>query len=207
MKVFMMYDEPAYSQMWEDNGHEIVEDVEDADIVQFTGGADVSPVLYEESRHPATHYDAMRDSHECNVFEYVRDIGVPMVGICRGAQFLNVMNGGAMWQDCDNHAIGGTHLAVDTETGKMIPVTSTHHQMMRPSEDGVVLMVASEATRLENVEDGKVVVHKAQRGEDIEAVWYPQTLSFCYQPHPEFLDKNAPCQQWYFRKIDQLIGR
>lgn len=38
-----------------------------------------------------------------------------MVGICRGAQFLNVMAGGKMIQHVEGHAIHGTHEIVVTD--------------------------------------------------------------------------------------------
>lgn len=208
MKVVVLYDENTYVLMWQRQGHEVIpiEDILDADVVQFTGGADVSPELYDEVPHPSTSTSPMRDDYEIQVFNTCLENQIPMVGICRGGQFLNVMNGGGLWQNVDKHAIGGTHMAVDVSTGRMIPVTSTHHQMMRPSEEGQVLMVASESTHLEKMQNGGIVTVPARRGEDIEAVWYPETECFCFQPHPEYMQSDSPCQQWYFQQINELIG-
>lgn len=205
MKVHVLYDEHAYVLMWKNNGHKVVE-LSEADVVQFTGGADVSPQLYGEQPHPQTFTDPMRDDYEISVFEYCRENGIPMVGICRGGQFLNVMCGGKLFQHVDGHAIHGEHVAVDTRTGKMVSVTSTHHQMMRPGPDGLVLLVASEATFLEHVEDGGTVRIPAKRGEDCESVWYPNEQVLCYQPHPEFVGKTDQCQDYYFDLIREFLG-
>jgi len=64
--------------------------------VVFTGGADVSPFMYGEKKLSVTCNDEHRDEQEKLFFE--RYTKVPKVGICRGGQFLNVMNGGKMWQ-------------------------------------------------------------------------------------------------------------
>lgn len=207
MKVAVLYDELNYVRMWRDNGHDVIpsKEFQEADVVQFTGGADVTPSLYEEDRHPTTQPDPMRDDHEIWLFEECLSLGIPMAGICRGGQFLNVMSGGRLWQDVDGHAIGGTHLAVDTRTGKMIDVTSTHHQMMRAGEGGEVLLVASEANKLDKMQGNGIVTVPAKRGEDVEAVWYPETQCLCYQPHPEYMG-GTPCQQWYFERINEFIG-
>jgi hypothetical protein len=132
---------------------------------------------------------------------------VPMVGICRGGQFLNVMNGGRMFQDVNNHAIGHMHKATILESGVVVDVTSTHHQMMRPNRDkGIVLMEANPklATKKEYMaynEGGAQpdgwAVYNAPEEDDIESVFYPDTLSLCYQPHPEWCDEKSGCVSAY----------
>jgi gamma-glutamyl-gamma-aminobutyrate hydrolase PuuD len=192
--------------MFENRGFPVTQNVKEADFVQFCGGADVSPVLYNQEMHPSTYNDPHRDREEIELFEYLIDKKVPMTGICRGGQFLNVMAGGTMRQHVDGHAISGTHVAVILETGQMIGVTSTHHQMMQPSEDGHVLMVASESSWYEEYVDGEVFRHEIQeRGTDIEAVWYPGINALCYQPHPEYLDSHHECQEYYFDLLTRYI--
>lgn len=205
-RVFIEHSNWQYEKMWRSNGFNVVKNLRNADVIQFTGGADVSPFMYGEGDHPETWSNPDRDHVEARLFEWALNKGIPMVGICRGGQFLNVMSGGKLWQHVDNHAIPGTHLAVDAETGKMVEVTSTHHQMMRPSEKGQVLMVASESTFHEHMEDDTIIYYEdLARGSDIECVWYEHTRSLCYQPHPEFLDKDHPCQQFYFNLIKKLV--
>lgn len=197
---------PAYETMFLANGYEIVESLEEADLVQFTGGEDVTPDLYGETRHPRTHNSEMRDAFELDIYNWCKENGTPMTGICRGGQFLNVANGGAMWQDVDGHAIHGEHIMIDIRNGEMISVSSTHHQMMIVGELGELICAASESSWKESCVDGKIHRVPSERGDDVEVVWYPASDSLCYQPHPEFFGPDHPCQVYYFKLIRELIG-
>lgn len=200
--VFIVNSNAQYDMMYLRNGFKVVEDIDDADFLQFTGGEDVTPSLYGEETHPRTHCSSARDAYEERIWEAAIERGIPMVGICRGGQFLNVMAGGRMKQHVDGHAIGGEHLMVDVSSGEMISVTSTHHQMMLPSEAGEVIAVASESTYWE---DGDQVRHASDRGDDCEVVWYPETKSLCFQPHPEYVAKSHECQMYFFELVNELI--
>jgi gamma-glutamyl-gamma-aminobutyrate hydrolase PuuD len=125
-------------------------------------------------------------------FEYAFDHNIPMIGICRGGQFLNVMCGGKMWQDVDKHAIRGTHLAIDLASGEEVEVTSTHHQMMKPSDEGILLL---QATFIAEVRSPMLMAH--MRG--VEAVLYPHYNTLCFQPHPEY--GECPTRELFFEYI------
>jgi len=170
-------------------------------LIQFTGGADVDPSYYGEQKHAATHSNPNRDAREANLFQEFKG-KIPMSGICRGGQFLNVMNGGKMWQHVNNHAIGGTHEALDLTTNQSIPVTSTHHQMIIPSDSAIILMVAREATTKQGYSKQLLGMKEA----DIESVFYPSTNSLCYQPHPEYTEPEHPCQVTYFNYLETFFN-
>ena len=72
-------------------GVKLVDDIDTADIVMFTGGEDVTPALYGAKAHPATYCDPERDEYETEMFKKVRSDQF-VIGICRGSQFLCVMN-------------------------------------------------------------------------------------------------------------------
>lgn len=192
-----------YERMFLNEGWIISDNLDDADLVQFTGGADVSPRLYDKYPHPRTYSDSNRDRKEQRIFDTCIELGKPMAGICRGGQFLNVMCGGELWQDVDNHT--RSHLAVDVLSGEMFTVTSTHHQMMIPTGQAQVLLVASEATRVESTEGNRVLRYTPERGADIEAVLYQRDKVFCFQPHPEFLPSDAECVRYYFNEVSKLV--
>ena len=196
-----------YEDMFRKMGWEIVGDMQEADMVQFTGGADVSPEYYDEEEHPASHCSKHRDVAEKRIFDLCLENAIPMAGICRGGQFLNVMSGGAMWQHVDGHAINGTHLATDVATGRLVSVTSTHHQMMRPSLQGTIIAFAHESSFRECMRNGKVlrVVDDPQFPLDPEVVFYPHTNSLCFQPHPEF-PRYDECREYYFQCIKDCLG-
>jgi gamma-glutamyl-gamma-aminobutyrate hydrolase PuuD len=176
--------------------------LDDADVVLFTGGEDVYPGLYGEVAMAKTNFNRIRDDKEVAIYKQALERELPMIGICRGGQFLNIMNGGKMWQHVTCHA--GNHLArieIPPFNGKgkdkrrTIEVTSTHHQMMIPSPDGIVLLTANEA--LEKLSPGKEVVGKDADKPDTEAVFYEDTGCLCFQPHPEFAFCPPDCVDFF----------
>lgn len=205
--VYIVEGNAQYHKMFHAMGWKAAGGIEAADLVQFTGGEDVTPGLYGERKHPQTGNNPRRDQYEGELFNRLLAMGKPMAGICRGGQFLNVMSGGAMWQHINGHAIHGTHPCIDNETGEVVQVTSTHHQMMRPNESGLILGQAYEAIRLERMDGDKVVVHKddPKYAADVEVVFYPEQRTLCFQPHPEFPGYEE-CRDWYFSLINRHLG-
>lgn len=204
-KVLIIGHDGLITNMFLQRGWEVVEGHQDApDLVQFTGGEDVSPNLYGEVAHPATFTNASRDQRESNVFLSYPD--TPKAGICRGGQFLNVMNGGKMWQHVTNHT--RPHLAIEPATGREFEVTSTHHQMMNPHQSGQVLLIASDdyrASYKQHMENGreKTVTNDLW---DVESVFYEETKSLCFQPHPEYVPNDHECRDLYFQYLNQCFG-
>jgi len=191
--------------MYEAKGWHVASRMNEADLVQFTGGADVTPSLYNEKVHPRTFSESGRDVREKEVYEEAQALALPCVGICRGGQFLNVMNGGKMYQHVDGHAIGGTHLMTDTQTGETLQVTSTHHQMMREGEDGLVVATANESTFKEYMSGDKLVVDDDSEP-DVEVVYYGETNTLCNQPHQEYQDENDPAVLYFFNLLKEYLG-
>lgn len=194
LKVLVVGGDGLIESMFLRRGFTIVNRLggEDPDLVQFTGGEDVSPSLYGHVKHPSTFSNPRRDEMEVNIFHQF--VGkVPLAGICRGGQLLNVLNGGTMYQHIDQH--GRYHKAIDVETKQEIPVASTHHQMMSPTPEAQVLMEAFESN-IRWIEERKVL--RDPEVPDIEALYYKETNSLCFQPHPEYLDLGDPGQEIYF---------
>lgn len=202
MKVYIVGGGREYEEMFMDRGWCVVENIEKADLIQFTGGEDVHPSLYNEQSHPSTYSRKARDDREGFIVEDYAG-RIPMAGICRGGQFLNVMNGGTLFQDVDNHAIGHTHGALILDRNRVIQVTSTHHQMMIPSVDGEVLLISRLSKRREKMLGGRPI--NVGGGEDTEAVLYRKSKCLCFQPHPEFEDAPTECTDYYFELIDELM--
>ena len=191
----------VYRRMFEEAGWEVTIDPKEANLFQFTGGEDVSPSLYGELKHRTTYSNSERDNHELVVFHQASDLCVPMAGICRGGQFLNVVNGGSMYQDVNNHTRPHNLLTPDGEF--ICYATSTHHQMMIPSKDAVVIAIGLESTRRESMAGNSPVVAQGAH-DDTEVVYYDATKSLCFQPHPEFGSKEL--QQFYFKCIKDYLG-
>jgi putative glutamine amidotransferase len=74
------------------------------DGVVLQGGADISPLTYgEEPRKPEWAGDAMRDRFEIDLVRAFTQAGKPVLGICRGAQLINVALGGTLHRDVALH--------------------------------------------------------------------------------------------------------
>lgn len=198
--VYVVGSDWSVEVMFQNSGYKLVDTLEKAELVVFTGGEDVSPNLYGEEPHPSTFFNPERDKHEVEVFEYCVTNQLPMVGICRGGQFLNVMNGGKLWQHVKGHGIRHFHGArrIDVDDNVLYMVTSTHHQMMRPATHGKVLVEADFIDLVTTVGD-----QNHQRG--IEAVFYEDTQCLCFQPHPEFTN-NGATRVLFFDLIEEYLG-
>lgn len=190
-----------YLKMFFDAGFKGATHVQEADIICFTGGADVDPTYYGEEAIPGTYTNLDRDAKESIIYAEALALQKAMVGICRGSQFLNVMNGGKLWQDVDRHA-GRNHKVTHVPTGETkFNMTSTHHQQMRPGKDGIVIAVAEESL-LKKSQHDRVERH-APEPDDVEVMWYPDSLCLCFQPHPEF--SHGDCRNYFLELLDEYI--
>jgi anthranilate/para-aminobenzoate synthase component II len=203
--VYIEYSSASYRQLFLRAGWNVVSDIEKANLICFTGGADVSPYLYGEPPHNTTHNDAVRDRKEESVFRWALARKIPMVGICRGGQFLNVMSGGKMYQNVDMH--GMVHDLLDRESRQHILVTSTHHQMMRPQGKYQLLGVSYQSGDREFFTNE--IFAKEVSKEDNEVVYYPDTNCLCFQPHPEMYLEDGlfdPMRTYFFNLIENYLN-
>jgi putative glutamine amidotransferase len=126
------------------------------DGVLFTGGADIDPARYGKhaEEHLCETIDESRDQLEFKVAEDAEKQSIPVLGICRGLQLLNVHRGGTLITDIE--AFGGTsHRKVDgfdarhnvkVEPGSYLrhilsegngEVNSAHHQAVERVGEGL----------------------------------------------------------------------
>lgn len=213
LTFYMSLPNRLIQHMFEMRGSVPVSTPEKADVIVFGGGEDVDPSFYGEKPHPTTYSNIERDKEESTLFN--RFPHIFKIGICRGAQFLNVMSGGSLWQDVDNHALMGTHEveyndpivgAVGGLLVRRYNVTSTHHQMMKPHPFAQVwgLCSFSRCTYKDSGVDRKRMVLMANPGADPEIVWIKQSNSLCFQPHPEFMDAR-PTRELFWKCVERAI--
>ncbi len=70
------------------------------DALLLQGGADVNPAMYGQAPlRPEWSGDIVRDRYEIELIEAFLSQGKPVLGICRGAQLINVAYGGTLMQD------------------------------------------------------------------------------------------------------------
>ena len=177
--------------------------IKEADIVMFTGGSDVTPAYYGEQKGKFTTCDAIRDEIELEMFDLAKRADKPMIGICRGSQFLCMASGGTIIQHVNNHAINGLH-PMKTNDGRVFHTTSTHHQMMYPysllDSDYEILAYAEALSttyldgenneKVINNPQGKLVTIKSFHSFREPEVVLFQEHRLGIQGHPEF--QNMP---------------
>jgi hypothetical protein len=216
-RVYVIGGNSAIERIFQQEGATTVDHLDMADIVVWTGGSDVNPALYGEEKHPSTYFDAKRDLYEQAC--YNRAGNKLKVGICRGGQFLNVMNGGTLWQDVDGHAIRGEHemiLEIPVQ-GKLLSrkvgVTSTHHQMMIPNlrahchiwgKAGISTRKSTGIRLKDNPQQFVSFTRQHNTAGDAEVIHYPKTRSLCFQPHPEYDSKST--REVFFTCIELTLA-
>jgi len=177
------YDQIAFADLFVRASCRRARTPEKADLVVFTGGVDVDPSLYGEEKYHTTHFDKKRDEMDMNLYKTCLEEGIPMFGVCRGAQFLHVMNGGKLYQDVDNHT--GDHGMWDVRAKKMIQnVSSVHHQSCIPNkEGGMELLAEAFKSKVRWMAPNK---KEDKSSNDVEAFFYRDTCCFGVQGHPEY---------------------
>jgi gamma-glutamyl-gamma-aminobutyrate hydrolase PuuD len=161
-------------------------DLVEAQMIVFTGGEDVSPELYNETPHKTVSSDFNRDEKEIFLFQEASNRNLPLIGICRGAQFLCVMAGGKLVQHMSHPP---AHYISDIDDNK-IKVTSSHHQMQLPPKNASILGFCSIAKSGYVNETTKIEIDL-----DIENVYYPEINALGIQSHPEW---QTPSENKYF---------
>ncbi len=125
------------------------------DGLVLTGGADIHPSRYGQGHAGTREVEHDRDALEAAAWEAAEARGLPVLGICRGFQGINVFSGGTLLQHVDGHAGPGwsrgpaaTHpMRIDptSRVGRLLAdgvdatepwlvVNSYHHQAVRPSD-------------------------------------------------------------------------
>jgi putative glutamine amidotransferase len=162
----------------------VAETLELASGVILCGGPDVDPSLYGAEREPATVLLAPeRDGAERELIAAALERDVPLLGICRGAQLLNVVRGGTLHQDLPGHVtVPGTFDAHEVVTapgsrvasilGPRLTVASGHHQGIDRVGDGLIVGGRAGDGTVEALEDPDrrfavgVLWHPEQGGDD-----------------------------------------
>ncbi len=140
------------------------------DGIIITGGKDVDPARYGQEPHPTTDTPRRdRDAWEDALLTAAIDRGLPFLGICRGAQVLNVALGGTLIQhlpdvigttryNLGNGVFAQNEVAVEsgstlaTLVGDELGVKSYHHQAIDELADGLIVTARSDDGTIQAVE-------------------------------------------------------
>src|SRR5579872_1744145 len=159
---------------------------ESVDGVVFTGGPDVAPERYgkpnERDRCETIRED--RDAHEFRMVDEARKRELPVLGICRGLQLLNVAYGGSLITDI------ATALAHTKKAG----VDSRHDVILASGERGHVN--SSHHQAIDRLAEPFVVTARSAQDEIVEAFEWKDSSGkpflLAVQWHPERMEQSEP---------------
>lgn len=143
------------------------------DGLLLAGGEDVDPALYGESPHAKLgQVSKLRDDLEIKLVRWARDDKMPVLGICRGIQVVNVALGGSLYQDlesqcninCTYHNSGSWEKLVhpvkvqrdsrlfEILQTDVVQTNSLHHQAVKVPGSELIVTAKSDDGVIEGIE-------------------------------------------------------
>jgi putative glutamine amidotransferase len=175
---------------------------EQVDAVLLPGGGDVDPARYGAESHPETILvDPVRDAAEFEIVRWAVRDDVPLFGICRGHQVVNVALGGELVQDIAS--LLDTDIKHDFEPGSPRDIIS-HSVEIDPSSHLAQIIRSRQLDvnslhhqAVQQVGQNLTVTAQAPDGL-VEATEMPgRQFVLTVQWHPEDLTDRAPMQQLF----------
>lgn len=167
------------------------------DGLLLSGGADLDPARYGEESAGARGIEPGRDALEDQAYRAAMAARVPILGVCRGLQAINVFAGGSLVQHLDGHEsapypsptvtqhrlelAGGSRLAMILGESKDLEVNSYHHQAITPDRLAPGMRISATADH-------------AEAGDLVEAIESadPDRWLIGVQCHPERTESSPP---------------
>lgn len=157
------------------------------DIAGFVigGGNDIDPAIYGGDVSASRSVDPIRDEYELNVLELAERRGVPVLGICRGAQLINVYRGGTLVSDLSDIRVHTSNRGTllprkrvtideDAKLAQLIGavttrVNSLHHQAVAETGAGLVVCARDRDDIVQGIESADGPLR-------IGVQWHPEYL-------------------------------
>jgi acyl-CoA reductase-like NAD-dependent aldehyde dehydrogenase/gamma-glutamyl-gamma-aminobutyrate hydrolase PuuD len=170
------------------------EDIPTCDGFVLTGGVDVHPSFYNGNQaydNIPVHFEPDRDRFEERIYRYSQLHKLPVIGICRGMQLVNVLEGGKLIQDLDNGNARHKKEASDKQhnivaAGKSFlqqvsgsasgRVNSAHHQAIDPDAIGENLVANAYADDNDKIIEGLEFKDKTGKGFMLCVQWHPERM-------------------------------
>ena len=166
------------------------------DGLMLAGGRDIQPERFGGRRHPrATAHSPLRDETELAIAREAIAAGIPILGICRGMQVINIALGGSLHPDhsvlpspADRHRGGDWDIWEEVVKARLeggLPPDHPSHQIVIAAESRLATALGIGATvnsyhhqSIATLGDGIVVAGTAPDG-IIEAIEVPEAQAFC----------------------------
>lgn len=150
------------------------------DGLVLTGGSDVGPERYGHDNHAST-VEPERDEVEFVLYDTALDDEIPVLGICRGLQVINVHAGGSLTQDVPAHArwdlgpsVAAHSISIEPRStlhallGDDHDVNSLHHQAVDEIGDGLRVTAVAD--------DGAVEAFEVDGADVVAVQWHPEMM-------------------------------
>jgi len=168
---------------------EATEMLKKVDGLLMSGGEDINPSYYGETPNQETlRINSSRDTSEMYLLQAADKLGIPILGICRGEQIINVFYGGSLIQD------------IPSQVGEKVI-----HRQNQPGQEATHYIEIAEGTQLSALIQQKTVLVNSRHHQSvskiapgfrvaalaadgvIEAIETTSTDRFilCIQSHPE----------------------
>lgn len=173
------------------------------------GGTDILPVRYSSQPDPLYKYDPQRDEMEISLLETADKLGIPVLGICRGAQMLNVYRGGSLHMDVAKVFQKATYPRGDI--ARILyrkPIQIAHGSLLSRIFQMPSIQVNSMHRQAIDKTGSDLVVSAYEHNGSIQAVEDPKhPFIMGVQFHPEALIYRRSFRQLFARFIEAARGR
>lgn len=171
------------------------DDIAKCDGFVLTGGIDVTPAISggaEDYPYRPALFSPERDEFERKIYAFAKTERRPLLGICRGMQYINILEGGAVFDDIgaaenavhkkgeldkvhELKVVAGTLLAKITKKDEGV-VNSAHHQAVDPDRLAENLMINAYAVSGNRMVEGLEYKDKENHGFMIAVQWHPERM-------------------------------
>lgn len=162
-----------------------IEDMAECDCLLLPGGGDITPAFFGEQNHGSRKIDTELDILQLQALDFCIEKHIPVLGICKGIQVINVGFGGTLYQDMPtaqfhSYEDGDKYHDTVIEKGSWLHtlygdhaiVNSAHHQSIRKLGSGLD------------------VVQRCPKDDCIEAIVHRELPILGVQWHPERIDSE-----------------
>lgn len=183
--------------------------VEACDALVLTGGGDVHPDLYGgQSHHPKLDgVDPKRDTFERKIIEYGLRSEIPLLGVCRGMQLINVHFGGTLMPDIEEAGYQSHRGSKDNECRHAVSIS---HAGFLANISGIESGEVNSSHHQAVLDAGRGLTISARAADGIpEAMEFPEAKQFflLVQWHPERMnDYNNPLATSIADRFIQAAG-
>jgi gamma-glutamyl-gamma-aminobutyrate hydrolase PuuD len=167
------------------------------------GGGDIFSGYYNRgcSKRGGGYRETERDAIEWALMRRAIELGIPIIGICRGGQMLTAAAGGYLIQHIEGHS--GHHSVVSpTNPDICFNVNSIHHQMMVPDGTAHQVLVQAAPRRSSIYLD---VDTNVEMEIEPEYIFYPDIRGFAIQWHPEMMAVSSKATHYVSDTFKELM--